>query len=61
MAPLALHLARDPAISSALAAAIVLSVTAGLAVALLQPAKGAIIALQWRLGMHGFARAAGPD
>lgn len=25
-----------------------------LAVALLQPVKGAIVALQWRMGMHGF-------
>ena len=27
----------------------------GSAVALLQPVKGAIVALQWQLGMHGFA------
>ena len=26
-----------------------------LALALLQPVKGAIVALQWRMGMHGFA------
>lgn len=26
-------------------------------IALLQPVKGAIIALQWRIGMHGFAAA----
>lgn len=60
VAPLALHLARDPAVSPGMAAAIVLPVTATLAVALLQPAKGAIIALQWRMGLHGFADAAGP-
>jgi uncharacterized protein (DUF983 family) len=28
--------------------------TLGLAVGLLQPVKGAIVALQWRMGMHGF-------
>ncbi|PZQ46222.1 MAG: hypothetical protein DI551_05555 [Micavibrio aeruginosavorus] len=26
-----------------------------LAVALLQPAKGAVVAVQWRMGLHGFA------
>jgi uncharacterized protein (DUF983 family) len=31
-----------------------LPATAGLALALLQPAKGTIVALQWVLGMHGF-------
>ena len=29
-----------------------------LALALLQPVKGAIVALQWVLGMHGFEEAA---
>jgi len=27
------------------------------ALTLLQPAKGTVVALQWQLGMHGFARA----
>src|ERR1043166_1388046 len=31
-----------------------LPITAGLALALLQPVKGTIVALQWALGMHGF-------
>jgi uncharacterized protein (DUF983 family) len=35
-------------------AAIWIPLTFGLAVALLQPVKGAIVALQWRMGMHGF-------
>lgn len=56
VAPLALHLARADGISSAMAAAIILPVTAALAAGLLQPCKGAIIAVQWRMGMHGFAR-----
>jgi uncharacterized protein (DUF983 family) len=38
-------------------AAIWLPATIGLSLALLQPFKGAIVALQWELGMHGFARA----
>jgi uncharacterized protein (DUF983 family) len=29
----------------------------GGALALLQPTKGAVVALQWQLGMHGFDRA----
>lgn len=57
VAPLALHLARDGRVSTAMAAAIILPVTAALAIGLLQPCKGAIIALQWRMAMHGFQRA----
>ncbi len=56
VAPLAVHLARDASISSAMAAAIILPITATLAAGLLQPCKGAIIAVQWRMGMHGFQR-----
>jgi uncharacterized protein (DUF983 family) len=37
-------------------AAIWVPLTLVLAVGLLQPVKGAIVALQWRLGMHGFER-----
>jgi uncharacterized protein (DUF983 family) len=29
----------------------------GLAIGLLQPIKGAIVAMQWQTGMHGFAAA----
>ena len=32
-------------------------ITLGLAIGLLQPVKGAIVALQWRLGLHGFEEA----
>jgi uncharacterized protein (DUF983 family) len=35
--------------------AVLLALAAGLLYALLQPAKGAVIALQWWMGMHGFA------
>ena len=34
-----------------------LPMTFGLAIGLLQPIKGAVIAMQWRLGMHGFEHA----
>lgn len=37
-----------------------LAVTAGLALALLRPIKGAVVALQWALFMHGFGRIARP-
>jgi uncharacterized protein (DUF983 family) len=37
--------------------AIWLPLTLGLALALIQPVKGAVVALQWVLGMHGFAPA----
>ena len=36
--------------------AIWLPLIAVMALALLQPTKGAIVALQWQLGMHGFAK-----
>lgn len=56
MAPIAVHLARDQSISVATGMAIVLPLALLLAVAVLQPAKGAIIAVQWWMGMHGFQR-----
>jgi uncharacterized protein (DUF983 family) len=34
-----------------------LPLTAILAVALLQPVKGAVVGMQWQMGMHGFAAA----
>jgi uncharacterized protein (DUF983 family) len=36
--------------------AVWMPVTIALAVGLLQPIKGAVVALQWRMGMHGFHR-----
>lgn len=38
-------------------AAIWLPVTLLLGIGLLQPIKGAIVALQWRMGLHGFHKA----
>lgn len=46
-APLWLHLALWPAL------------TVGLALVLLQPVKGAVVGLQYALGMHGFGAARG--
>lgn len=37
--------------------AIWLPVTAGLALAVIRPIKGAVVGLQWALRMHGFGRA----
>jgi len=39
-----------------LQAAIGLPLIVGLAIGLLQPIKGAVVALQWHMGMHGFAQ-----
>ena len=54
MAPLIIFLTRDTELSATALAAIVLPLAVVLMVGLLQPAKGAIIALQWWFGMHGF-------
>jgi uncharacterized protein (DUF983 family) len=34
--------------------AVTIPLTIGLCLLMLQPVKGAIVALQWRMGMHGF-------
>jgi len=54
--PITIHLALDQSISVATVMAIVLPLVLLLALGLLQPAKGAIIAVQWWMGMHGFQR-----
>jgi uncharacterized protein (DUF983 family) len=38
-------------------AAIFVPLAIGLSLALIQPVKGAVVAAQWHLGMHGFAAA----
>ncbi|WP_082553945.1 DUF983 domain-containing protein [Altererythrobacter sp. Root672] len=62
LAPLIIPLARDTDLSLMALMAIVLPLALILMIGLLQPAKGAIIALQWWFGMHGFRkeRRAGP-
>lgn len=56
MAPLIIALTRDADLSVPTLMAIVLPLAVILMIGLLQPAKGAIIALQWWFGMHGFRK-----
>jgi len=55
VAPLIIALVRDAQLSVTVLAAIVLPLATALMIGLLQP-KGAIIALQWWFGMHGFIK-----
>jgi uncharacterized protein (DUF983 family) len=52
--PTALLIEADYAPPVALQLAIYLPLTALMSLALLQPVKGAVVALQWALRMHGF-------
>ena len=54
MAPIIIALVQETALSLAALAAIIIPLMLALMIAFLQPAKGAIIALQWWFGMHGF-------
>lgn len=54
LAPLIIALTRDAGLSIAALMAIIIPLAIVLLIALLQPAKGAVIALQWWFGMHGF-------
>lgn len=56
MAPLIIALARDTQVSVTVMVSIVVPLATILMIGLLQPAKGAIIALQWWFGMHGFKK-----
>ena len=53
--PLALAVETEFAPALWLQTVIWLPLTAWLSIALLQPVKGAVIAMQWLGGMHGFA------
>jgi uncharacterized protein (DUF983 family) len=55
MAPVMIVLGSMTALSTILTVAIALVLAVTMLMSLLQPAKGAIIALQWWLGMQGFA------
>jgi uncharacterized protein (DUF983 family) len=55
--PLALLLETEFAPALWLQVALWVPLTAFLSIALLSPIKGAIVAMQWFGGMHGFARA----
>lgn len=56
MAPIIIALVQETALSLAALAAIIVSLMLTLMTGFLQPAKGAIIALQWWFGMHGFEK-----
>ena len=56
MAPLIIALVRDAQLSVPALMMIILPLAMILMIGLLQPAKGAIIALQWWFGMHGFRK-----
>lgn len=56
MAPLAILLTLDFALSTGATLAIILPLTAATMLAILQPAKGAVIAAQWWLGLVGFTK-----
>jgi uncharacterized protein (DUF983 family) len=55
--PLAMYVEIAFSPSYWLHAALWLPLIAGLGIGLLQPVKGLIVALQWQMGMHGFAAA----
>lgn len=56
MAPIIIALIKDTQLSTTATAAIILPMMIGLMIGLIQPAKGAIIAIQWWFGMHGFEK-----
>lgn len=55
MAPVIIELGLRDSISALTMMAIVAVMAVTLLISLLQPAKGGVIAVQWWLGMHGFA------
>lgn len=59
MAPLMILLGRNTDLSALVMTAIALAIAVVMLLGLLQPAKGGVIALQWWLGMHGFAQRPG--
>lgn len=56
VAPLIITLVSQDALSTMAIAITIVSVTIVLATGLLQPSKGAVIGLQWWLGLHGFKK-----
>ena len=56
MAPIIIALVQETALSLAVLAAIIVPLMLALMIVFIQPAKGAIIALQWWFGMHGFVK-----
>lgn len=56
LAPVIILLASDYALTSMQMAAVILPLALAMILTILQPAKGAVIAVQWWNGMHGFKR-----
>lgn len=56
LAPVIIWLVSTYDINPGLLAAILLPLSVAMMIGMLQPAKGAVIALQWWQGMHGFVR-----
>jgi len=56
MAPVIIALVQETALPLPALAAIIVPLMLALMILFLQPAKGAIIALQWWFGMHGFEK-----
>jgi len=59
MAPVIIALGLHTALPWPAMMGLCLAMTVTLVLGLLQPAKGAVIALQWWLGLHGFAASPG--
>ncbi|ETI64534.1 hypothetical protein C100_06620 [Sphingobium sp. C100] len=56
LAPLIIALVKDAGLSVGALVAIIVPLAIVMMIALLQPAKGAIITIQWWFDMHGFVR-----
>lgn len=56
LAPVIIFMVLEFALSTVQMAAIILPLALGMILCLIQPAKGAVIAVQWWNGMHGFVR-----
>ena len=61
LAPVLIMLASDFALSTMAIVAIIIPLAVAMLLALLQPSKGAVIALQWWHGMHGFRKERLPE
>ncbi|OGS50560.1 MAG: hypothetical protein A3J40_12370 [Erythrobacter sp. RIFCSPHIGHO2_12_FULL_63_10] len=56
LAPVIILLALEYALSTLQMAAIIMPLAIAMILVQIQPSKGAVIALQWWNGMHGFKR-----
>lgn len=54
MAPIIIYLMNGTNLSSTALAALIVAIAVVMTIGLLQPSKGAVIAAQWWLGLHGF-------